>query len=148
MDSSNIFSCYDSRVMVDESSKCCMGDTYKFCNSLIHKIPLQKQTNKNLRLLAKTSIRIDRYLLRKQKHPNTFIRKSRILSKDIHKVKKLVRKCGKIICKKDLHEYDIPVLTTKLSKRYQKNGYNDIIVMMLKHQLPHERYYLKHKHHH
>ncbi len=62
MNSINIISCPDSVVMIDETSKCCLGETYKFCDKQIHKIPLQTQRNRNLRLLAKTSIRIDRYL--------------------------------------------------------------------------------------
>ena len=157
MSSVNLISYPDSEVMIDESSKCCMGDTYKFCDKQIHKIPLQTQRNRNLRLLAKTSIRVDRYLLRKKKHPLSLIHKSKVMINDIDKVIKMVRKCSKVICKKDLHQTDINTLELKLgkrlSKRYQRNGYYDIIVMMLEHKLPNERYYTKtrrhhHKHHH
>ena len=157
MTSVNIISCPDSEVMIDESSKCCMGDTYKYCDEQVHRIPKQTQENRNLRLLAKTSIRVDRYLLRKKKNPRTLIHKSKVMTNDIDKVRKMVRKCGKVICEKDLHEEDIANLTSKLgkrlSKRYQRNGYYDIIVMMLAHKLPNERYYTKtrrhhHKHHH
>jgi len=65
----------------------------------------------------------------------------------------MVRKCSKVICKKDLYETDINTLSLKLgehlNEQYQKNGFYDIIVMMLQHKLPHERYFTKtHKHHH
>jgi len=66
MSSVNIISCPDSEVIINVSSKCCMGDTYKFCDKQIHKIPLQTHKNKNLRLLAKTSIRLDRLILRRK----------------------------------------------------------------------------------
>lgn len=151
----SIISNFDSKVMVDESSKCCMGETYNFYNKQIHKIQCQTQRNKNLRLLAKTSIRIERYFLRKLYYPRLKIRKSKIMIKDIEKIKKMVRKCGKVICKKNLLLSDInnEYLTVKLGQyltnKYQQNGYFDIIKMMLDHSLPHERYFSKtHKHHH
>ena len=151
----SIISCPDSEVMIDESSKCCLGETYKFCDKQVHKIPCQIQRNRNLRLLAKTSIRVDRYLLRKQTHPGAKIQKSKIMVEDIEKVRKLVKKCGKVICKKDLHQPDIVngqlavKLGNRLTNKYQQNGYLDIIGMMLENKLPHERYFSKtHRHHH
>ena len=157
MSSDNIVSCPDSEVMIDESSKCCLGETYKYCDKQVHRIPKQTQKNRNLRLLAKTSIRVNRYLLRKQKHPRTWIRKPKTMTNNIDKVKKMIRECSKVICKNNLHEEDIANLASKLDKhtsaRYQRNGYNEIIAMMLEHKLPNERYYTKtrrhhHKHHH
>ena len=143
--------CSDSEVMIDESAKCCMGQTYKFCGHEIHKIPLQTHENVNMRLLAKTSIRVDRLLSRREKHKNSSIHKSRVLSKDLRKVRKIVRKCGKIIKKKHLQVSDIPTLSTKLgprlSKRLKDKGYDKIIVMMINNELPHEEY-IKHHHHH
>ena len=143
--------------MIDESSKCCMGDTYKFCDDQVHRIPEQTQKNRNLRLLAKTSIRVDRYLLRKKKHPLTLIHKPKTMTDNIDKVKEMIRECRDVICEKKLYKKDIANLASILgkhtSRRYQRNGYYDIIVMMLEHKIPNVRYYTKtrrhhHKHHH
>ena len=138
------------KTVIDASSKYCMGETYKFCNAQVYKIPMQLHSKRSIRLLAKTSIRFERYLLRKKK--DSQLHKSNILNRDIQKVKKIVRECNDVIYQKDLHKSDIGNLTSKLgvrlNNRYQKNGYFDIIVMMLKHKLPYQRYYTKtHRHH-
>lgn len=51
-----------------------MGNNYKYCDEQVYRISKQTQTNRNIRILAKISIRVDKYLLRK-KHPLTLIRK-------------------------------------------------------------------------
>ena len=152
---SSVISCSDSEVVLDESSNCCIGDTYTFCDTQIHKIPSQTQKIRNLRLLAKASIRLDRFHLRKLRHPSLDIRRPTIMTKNIEKVKKMIKICSKVICEKDLKQSDIDnnqlavKLGHSLTNKYQQNGYFDIICMMLNHNLPHEKYFTKtHKHHH
>lgn len=138
----------DSEIMIDAASNICMGETIRYCNEDVHKLRLQQQENQHMKLLAKTNIRVTRYLSRKNRI-GTSVREPKILLRDVQKVKELVKKCGKVIIKKNLTLSDATnrhSMRRKLGgkrkyKHFQKKGYIEIIKMMLEKKLPHEDYF-------